>query len=84
MAKYSNHRGRGFIGSNLARYILDKGHKVAVVDNFAPASRGTSPTSAIGSPSSRRHPRSQDDGLRGGRLRGHLPRGGAGIGAAER
>ena len=27
--------GAGFIGSNLARYIRDKGHDVVVLDNFA-------------------------------------------------
>ncbi len=35
MAKYLVTGGAGFIGSNLARDILAKGHDVVVVDNFA-------------------------------------------------
>jgi dTDP-glucose 4,6-dehydratase len=35
MAKYLVTGGAGFIGSNLARFILDKGHDVVVLDNFA-------------------------------------------------
>jgi nucleoside-diphosphate-sugar epimerase len=35
MAKYLVTGGAGFIGSNLARYILAKDHDVVVVDNFA-------------------------------------------------
>ncbi|MDR2346192.1 MAG: SDR family oxidoreductase [Planctomycetaceae bacterium] len=31
--------GAGFIGSNLARYILEKGHEVVVLDNFATGKR---------------------------------------------
>jgi nucleoside-diphosphate-sugar epimerase len=33
--KYLITGGAGFIGSNLARYILDKGHQVVVLDNLA-------------------------------------------------
>ncbi|MDR3182335.1 MAG: SDR family oxidoreductase [Planctomycetaceae bacterium] len=33
--KYLITGGAGFIGSNLARYILDKGHEVTVLDNFS-------------------------------------------------
>ncbi len=31
--------GAGFIGSNLARYVLEKGHDVVVLDNFATGKR---------------------------------------------
>lgn len=31
--------GAGFIGSNLSRYILDKGHEVVVLDNFSTGKR---------------------------------------------
>jgi len=37
--KYLITGGAGFIGSNLARYILDKGHDVVVLDNFATGKR---------------------------------------------
>lgn len=39
MAKYLVTGGAGFIGSNLTRYILDRGHDVAVLDNFATGKR---------------------------------------------
>lgn len=39
MAKYLVTGGAGFIGSNLVRYILDKGHGVVVLDNFATGKR---------------------------------------------
>ncbi len=39
MAKYLVTGGGGFIGSNLTRYILDKGHDVTVLDNFATGKR---------------------------------------------
>jgi len=39
MAKYLITGGAGFIGCNLARYILDKGHDVVVLDNFATGKR---------------------------------------------
>ncbi len=39
MAKYLVTGGAGFIGSNLVRYILAKGHDVVVVDNFATGKR---------------------------------------------
>jgi nucleoside-diphosphate-sugar epimerase len=39
MAKYLVTGGAGFIGSNLVRYILAKGHAVAVLDNFATGKR---------------------------------------------
>ena len=39
MAKYLVTGGAGFIGCNLARYILDKGHDVVVLDNFATGKR---------------------------------------------
>lgn len=35
MSKYLITGGAGFIGSNLARYILKKGHQVTVLDNFS-------------------------------------------------
>ncbi|MDR2761678.1 MAG: SDR family NAD(P)-dependent oxidoreductase, partial [Planctomycetaceae bacterium] len=37
--KYLITGGAGFIGSNLARYILEKGHEVVVLDNFATGKR---------------------------------------------
>ena len=39
MSKYLITGGAGFIGCNLARYILDKGHDVVVLDNFATGKR---------------------------------------------
>jgi len=39
MARYLVTGGAGFIGSNLARYILDRGHDVVVLDNFATGKR---------------------------------------------
>ena len=39
MAKYLVTGGAGFIGCNLARYILNKGHDVVVLDNFATGKR---------------------------------------------
>ena len=39
MAKYLVTGGAGFIGSNLVRYILDKGHDAVVLDNFATGKR---------------------------------------------
>jgi len=39
MAKYLITGGAGFIGSNLVRYILAKGHGVVVLDNFATGKR---------------------------------------------
>lgn len=39
MAKYLVTGGAGFIGCNLARYILAKGHDVVVLDNFATGKR---------------------------------------------
>jgi len=39
MAKYLITGGAGFIGCNLARYVLTKGHAVAVLDNFATGKR---------------------------------------------
>ncbi|MBI5723561.1 MAG: SDR family oxidoreductase [Planctomycetes bacterium] len=39
MSKYLITGGAGFIGSNLARYVLGKGHHVVVVDNFATGKR---------------------------------------------
>ena len=35
MSKYLVTGGAGFIGCNLARYILEKGHEVVVLDNFS-------------------------------------------------
>jgi nucleoside-diphosphate-sugar epimerase len=39
VAKYLVTGGAGFIGSNLARYILAQGHDVTVLDNFATGKR---------------------------------------------
>lgn len=39
MAKYLITGGAGFIGCNLARYILGQGHEVVVLDNFATGKR---------------------------------------------
>jgi len=39
MAKYLITGGAGFIGCNLARYFLDRGHEVVVLDNFATGKR---------------------------------------------
>jgi len=39
MARYLVTGGAGFIGSNLVRYVLGKGHEVVVVDNFATGKR---------------------------------------------
>ncbi len=39
MAKYLVTGGAGFIGCNLARFILDQGHDVVVLDNFATGKR---------------------------------------------
>jgi len=39
MSKYLVTGGAGFIGSNLARYILGRGHDVVVLDNFATGKR---------------------------------------------
>ena len=39
MAKYLVTGGAGFIGSNLVRFILDRGHDVTVLDNFATGKR---------------------------------------------
>ncbi|MFP4106139.1 MAG: SDR family oxidoreductase [Phycisphaerae bacterium] len=39
MAKYLVTGGAGFIGSNLARYILDRGHQVVVLDDFSTGKR---------------------------------------------
>ncbi|MGL6195612.1 MAG: SDR family oxidoreductase [Thermoguttaceae bacterium] len=39
MKKYLITGGAGFIGSNLARYIIDKGHDVVILDNFATGKR---------------------------------------------
>lgn len=39
MAKYLITGGAGFIGCNLARFLLDKGHDVVVLDNFSTGKR---------------------------------------------
>ena len=39
MAKYLVTGGAGFIGCNLVRFILEKGHEVVVLDNFATGKR---------------------------------------------
>ncbi len=39
MAKYLVTGGAGFIGSNLARFILGKGHEVVVLDDFSTGKR---------------------------------------------
>ncbi len=39
MARYLVTGGAGFIGCNLARYILDKGHEVVVLDDFSAGKR---------------------------------------------
>jgi nucleoside-diphosphate-sugar epimerase len=39
MAKYLVTGGAGFIGCNLARFILDKGHEVVVLDDFSTGKR---------------------------------------------
>jgi UDP-glucose 4-epimerase len=39
MAKYLITGGAGFIGCNLVRYVLEKGHDVVVLDNFATGKR---------------------------------------------
>ena len=39
MAKFLITGGAGFIGSNLVRHVLDKGHDVVVLDNFATGKR---------------------------------------------
>lgn len=39
MAKYLVTGGAGFIGCNLARFLLDKGQDVVVLDNFATGKR---------------------------------------------
>ncbi|MFP4356706.1 MAG: SDR family oxidoreductase [Phycisphaerae bacterium] len=39
MARYLVTGGAGFIGSNLARFLLDKQHDVTVLDNFATGKR---------------------------------------------
>lgn len=39
MAEYLLTGGAGFIGSNLARHLLSKGHKIRVLDNFSTGKR---------------------------------------------
>ena len=39
MAQYLITGGAGFIGSNLARFVLSQGHQVVVLDNFATGKR---------------------------------------------
>jgi nucleoside-diphosphate-sugar epimerase len=39
MAKYLVTGGAGFIGSNLVRYILERGHEVVVLDDFSTGKR---------------------------------------------
>ena len=39
MSRYLITGGAGFIGSNLARFILSQGHQVAVLDNFSTGKR---------------------------------------------
>ena len=39
MSKYLITGGAGFIGSNLARFVLQQGHKVVILDNFATGKR---------------------------------------------
>ena len=39
MAKYLVTGGAGFIGCNLVRYIMDKKHKVVVLDDFSTGKR---------------------------------------------
>ena len=39
MAKYLITGGAGFIGSNLARFVLQQGHEVVVLDNFSTGKR---------------------------------------------
>lgn len=39
MAKYLITGGAGFIGSNLARFVLEQGHDVVVLDNFSTGKR---------------------------------------------
>ena len=39
MSRYLITGGAGFIGSNLARFVLSKGHEVAVLDNFSTGKR---------------------------------------------
>ena len=39
MAKYLVTGGAGFIGCNLTRFLLEKGHDVVVLDNFATGKR---------------------------------------------